>query len=199
MIEITAAARAKIEALVAADVVRDPALRIELDRNAQSPLAREYAITLVERDDREKTEIAINVEGIRVFLNLDTSNLLSGASIDWVEADGESGFRVSDPNAKPKAAPRAGSVDHSSPLANRVQQVIDEQINPRIASHGGAVELVDLSDDVLYIRMNGGCQGCAASAATLRLGVEREVKETVPEIREIVDVTDHASGENPYY
>jgi Fe/S biogenesis protein NfuA len=199
MIEITAAARAKIEALVAAEVVRDPALRIELDRAAQSPLAREYAITLVEREDREKTEIAINVEGIRVFLNLDTSNLLSGALVDWVDADGVSGFRVSDPNAKPKAAPRSSGVDHSSPLANRVQQVIDEQINPRIASHGGEVELVDLSDDVLYIRMNGGCQGCAASAATLRLGVEREVKEAVPEIREIVDVTDHASGENPYY
>jgi Fe/S biogenesis protein NfuA len=202
MIQINPAAREKIQALVDAEVVRDPALRIEADRGAQSPFGQGYAISLVEREDRAKTEIAINVEGIRVLLNLDTSNLLSGATIDWVEENGESGFRVHDPKAArqaaAKAAPRAGG-SHGNAVADRVQQVIDDQINPRIASHGGAVELVDLDDGVLSIRMNGGCQGCAASAATLRMGIEREVREAVPESREIVDVTDHGSGENPYY
>jgi Fe/S biogenesis protein NfuA len=198
MIQITPAAREKIQDFVEADVVRDPALRIELDRDSPSPFGRGYMISLVEREDRAKTEIAINVDGIRVFLNLDTSNLLSGAVVEWIEEDGESGFRVKDPNDKPKVAAAPGVV-HSNPLANRVQQVIDEQINPRIAAHGGAVELVDLDDDKLYIRMAGGCQGCAASAATLRLGVEREVRDAVPEIREIVDVTDHSAGVNPYY
>ena len=199
MIQITPAARGKIDVLVGAEVVRDPALRIELDRSAPSPLARSYAISLVEREDRAKTEIAVNVDGIRVFLNLDTSNLLSGAIVDWADENGSSGFRVLDPRSQAREAPRPGSTTFSNPVAERVQQVIDEQINPRIAAHGGAVEMVDLSDDVLYIRMNGGCQGCAASAATLRMGVEREVKAAVPEIHEIVDVTDHASGANPYY
>src|SRR5690606_577084 len=134
----------------------------------------------------------VNVDGIRVFLNLDTSNLLSGAMVDWVEGDGNSGFRVEDPKAAPPPAERSGpDLPLSGPLAERVQQVIDQVINPGIASHGGFVEMVDVSDDSLYIRMGGGCQGCAASAATLRMGIERMVREQVPEITNIVDVTDH--------
>jgi Fe/S biogenesis protein NfuA len=204
MIQLTDNARAKIQSLVDAEVVRDPALRIALARGAdapRSPLDRPYEITLVEREDKERTEIAINLEGIRVLLNLDTSNLLGGATVDWDGQDG--GFRVETPEAKRRAeAPvvsASGAAGASGPLAERVQRVLEELINPRIASHGGAVEMVDLADDVLYVRMSGGCQGCAASAATLRQGVERMVREEVPEIREIVDLTDHTSGTNPYY
>ena len=200
MIEITPAARARIQEFVDAQVVQDPALRIELDRGSESPLSRSYLISLVEREDRQKTEIAINVDEIRVFLNLDTLNLLSGARIDWVEEDGNSGFRVHDPRARPAPARREPSeLPLSGPLAERVQMVIDEVINPGIAAHGGYVELVDVSDDTLYLRMGGGCQGCAASAATLRQGIERMVREEVPEIEHIIDVTDHEAGINPYY
>jgi Fe/S biogenesis protein NfuA len=199
MIEIRPAAREQIQNLVDQAVVQDPALRIELDRTAQSPLARNYSISLVERDDRQRTEIAINVDEIRVFLNLDTSNLLSGAVIDWVEENGSSGFRVQDPNARPAAAPEQSALRISGPMAERVQRVIDEVINPGIAAHGGFVELVDVSEDTLYLRMGGGCQGCAASAATLRQGIERMVREQVPEIQDIIDVTDHTAGANPYY
>ncbi len=204
MIQLTDNARAKIQSLVDAEVVRDPALRIALARGAdapRSPMDRPYEITLVEREDKERTEIAINLEGIRVLLNLDTSNLLGGATVDWDGQDG--GFRVETPEAKRRAeAPSvsaSGAAGASGPLAERVQRVLEELINPRIASHGGAVEMVDLADDTLYVRMSGGCQGCAASAATLRQGVERMVREEVPEIREIVDLTDHTSGTNPYY
>lgn len=199
MIEITPAARARIQGLVDAQVVQDPALRIELDRGAQSPLVRAYAISLVEREDREKTEIAINVDGIRVFLNLDTSNLLSGATVDWADEDGQAGFRVDDPKARPTPARQPSELAISGPLADRVQQVIDEVINPGIAAHGGFVELVDVSEDTLHLRMGGGCQGCAASAATLRQGIERMVRQEVPQIQNIVDVTDHTAGANPYY
>ena len=192
-------ARAQIQSLVDQAVVQDPALRIELDRGAQSPLARNYSISLVERDDRQRTEIAINVDEIRVFLNLDTSNLLAGAVIDWVDENGSSGFRVQDPNAKPATPPEPSTLRLSGPMAERVQRVIDEVINPGIAAHGGFVELVDVSDDTLYLRMGGGCQGCAASAATLRMGIERMVREQVPEIQDIIDVTDHTAGANPYY
>ena len=96
MIQITQAAREKIQSLVDAEVVREPALRIALapEGERRSPLQLPYVISLVEREDKERTEIAINVEGIRVLLNLDTSNLLSGATVDWVEEDGNSGFRV---------------------------------------------------------------------------------------------------------
>ena len=199
MIEITPVARERIQGFVNAQVVQDPALRIELDKSAASPQGRSYAISLVEREDRQKTEIAINVDEIRVFLNLDTSNLLSGAVVDWVEENGNSGFRVNDPNARPALVRPPSDLALSGPLAERVQRVIDEVINPGIAAHGGFVELVDVSDDSLYLRMGGGCQGCAASAATLRQGIERMVREEVPEIVNIIDVTDHTAGDNPYY
>lgn len=199
MIEITAGARARIQNLVEAEVVGDPALRITLDAGNPSPLVREYAISLVEREDRERTEIAINVDGIRVFLNLDTSNLLSGAIIDWIDDEGTGGFQVHDPNARPKPKRPESELRISGPLADRVQRVIDEVINPGIAAHGGYVELVDVSDDSMYIKMGGGCQGCAASQATLRMGIERMVREQVPEILNIVDVTDHEAGVSPYY
>jgi Fe/S biogenesis protein NfuA len=198
MIELTDAAREKIQSLVEAEVVRDPALRIALAAGDQprSPLERRYDITLVEREDKEKTEIAINLEGIRVLLNLDTSNLLSGATVDW----GGDGFSVETPRPyRPPVTTREGTPGVTGPLADRVQLVLDELVNPRIAAHGGAVELVDVSDDTIYVRMSGGCQGCSASAATLRMGVERMVMEEVPEVREVVDLTDHEAGANPYY
>lgn len=202
MIQLTDQARAKIEALVDAGAVRDPALRIALAPGAdgeRSPLDREYEISLVEREDKQKTEIAINLDGIRVLLNLDTSNLLSGATIDWADAEG--GFRVETPRPNRPAAPSApaGSGGAWGPLADKVQTVFDTLINPRIASHGGAVELVDVAEDVIYVRMTGGCQGCAASALTLRQGIERMVREEIPEVRDIVDLTDHEAGVNPYY
>jgi Fe/S biogenesis protein NfuA len=199
MIQLTDTARAKIEALVDAEVVRYPALRIALSdpSSPRSPLEGRYAISLVERDEKEKTEIAINLDGIRVLLNLDTSNLLSGATIGW----GNSGFSVETPQPRRPAEVREalGEKPVSSELGDRVQAVLDELVNPRIAAHGGTVELVDVSDATAYVRMMGGCQGCSASAATLRMGVERMLKEEVPEVQEVVDVTDHASGTNPYY
>jgi len=199
MIELTDAARGKIQTLVDAEVVRDPALRIELapGEAPRSPLDREYAISLVEREDKQKTEIAINLDGIRVLLNLDTSNLLSGATIDWSENGG--GFSVDTPKPKRAAAMPSANPGVNGPLADRVQMILDTLVNPRIAAHGGAVELVDASDDTIWVRMSGGCQGCSASAATLRMGVERMVKDEVPEVREVIDVTDHDAGSNPYY
>jgi Fe-S cluster biogenesis protein NfuA len=81
----------------------------------------------------------------------------------------------------------------------RVQQVLDEMINPGVAAHGGFVELLDVQDDNVFIRMGGGCQGCGAADVTLKMGVERLIRERVPQVREIFDTTDHASGMNPYY
>ena len=80
-----------------------------------------------------------------------------------------------------------------------VQQVLDTQINPMVAQHGGVIHLLDVKDNTVFIEMGGGCQGCAMSKATLKNGVERLIREFVPEVGDILDVTDHASGRNPYY
>ena len=86
----------------------------------------------------------------------------------------------------------------SDDLMTKVQELIDSTINPAVAGHGGFVQLVDVKDKKVYIQMGGGCQGCGAADVTLKAGIERLIKEELPEIEEVLDSTDHASGTNPY-
>ena len=87
----------------------------------------------------------------------------------------------------------------SDDLKTKVQELIDSSINPAVAGHGGWVELLDVKDNTVYLQMGGGCQGCGAADITLKSGIERLIKEEIPEITEVLDATDHASGSNPYY
>ena len=81
----------------------------------------------------------------------------------------------------------------------RIQQLLDEKVNPMVASHGGHIELVDYANRTAFIVMSGGCQGCSSSKATLTQGVQQAIFEAFPRVKQVVDVTDHQSGENPYY
>jgi Fe-S cluster biogenesis protein NfuA len=86
-----------------------------------------------------------------------------------------------------------------TPTAKAVQKVLDERVNPAVAGHGGHIALIDVKDDTAFIRLEGGCQGCGMANVTLKQGIEVEIKDAVPEIATILDTTDHAGGENPYY
>jgi Fe/S biogenesis protein NfuA len=90
-------------------------------------------------------------------------------------------------------------VDLSGPVPQRVVQVLEHQVNPAIAMHGGSAELVAVEDSTAYVRLGGGCVGCGMATVTLSQGIEVAILENVPEIETVVDVTDHASGTNPYY
>lgn len=98
-----------------------------------------------------------------------------------------------------EASDAAGPIDGDAALLARANEVLDVQANPSIAKHGGRVTAESVEDGILYLRMSGGCHGCAASSRTLRDGVERILRAALPMIREIVDVTDHGTGENPFY
>jgi Fe/S biogenesis protein NfuA len=89
--------------------------------------------------------------------------------------------------------------DLSGDVAQRVLQVLEQQVNPAIAMHGGSAELVAVEDSTAYVRLGGGCVGCGMATVTLSQGIEVAITEAVPEIERVVDVTDHASGTNPYY
>lgn len=80
----------------------------------------------------------------------------------------------------------------------KLEILFDEQVRPALAAHGGGVEIIDLDNDKLFVRLFGGCQGCSSSSATLFSGIQTLVKQNFPEIKEVVDLTDHSSGENPY-
>lgn len=86
-----------------------------------------------------------------------------------------------------------------SPEAMEIQKLLEEQINPAVASHGGRITLVDFKDESVYLKMEGGCQGCGQASLTLRQGVERAIKQAIPTIKNVIDVTDHERGINPYY
>lgn len=91
-----------------------------------------------------------------------------------------------------------GSVDDDE-LYERVAALFDEQVNPMVARHGGRVELIDVQDATVLLRMSGGCQGCGMADVTLRQGIEGILARAVPEVTGIVDVTDHSAGSNPYF
>lgn len=81
----------------------------------------------------------------------------------------------------------------------KVQKILDFEINPAVASHGGFIELIEVEGDTIKLKMGGGCHGCSSSAATLYQGVAKTIQDKVPEVKKVVDVTDHATGANPYY
>ena len=89
--------------------------------------------------------------------------------------------------------------DLSGDVAQRVIQVLEQQVNPTIAAHGGRAELVAVEQATAYLRLGGGCQGCAMATVTLSQGIERAIIQAVPEITSVVDVTEHQSGTNPYF
>jgi Fe-S cluster biogenesis protein NfuA len=96
-------------------------------------------------------------------------------------------------------AAQVGSAIRAAELRKRIQRALDEQVNPVIAGHGGSVSILDVKDNVVYVRMSGGCQGCGLADMTLKNGVEAALLDAVPEVGEIVDLTDHRSGKTPYY
>lgn len=83
-------------------------------------------------------------------------------------------------------------------MIRKIEALMDDQIRPALASHGGDVEIVDVDNGKLFLKLQGGCQGCSSSSATLRDGIAKLVQQTFPEINEVVDLTDHDSGENPF-
>lgn len=83
-------------------------------------------------------------------------------------------------------------------MLKKLEILFDEQVRPALAAHGGNVEIVDIDNDKLFVRLQGGCQGCSSSKATLKDGIQTLVKQNFPMINEVVDLTDHVSGENPY-
>lgn len=108
-------------------------------------------------------------------------------------------LRSGDPAVRDSYKTAAGGSAHEADIRRKITETLDTRINPAIAAHGGTISLVDVRGTAVFVQMSGGCQGCASSTATLRLGVENAIREVCPEVTEIVDVTDHAAGASPYY
>ena len=164
-----------------------------------SPVAPRFELTLVGLEERGENEEQLDAGGFPVLVQETDVKRLDGATVDYVERVNESGFEVRPvSNGAGSEKPSAPS-EPDGPLAQKVREVLDAQVNPAIAAHGGVITLVDVKGDEVFVQMGGGCQGCAMSRMTLRQGVERMLREAVPELSAVHDVTDHDSGENPYF
>jgi Fe/S biogenesis protein NfuA len=137
------------------------------------------------RDD----DIIVECGDFKVLVDAESAPDLSGAVIDYVEDLNSSGFNIENPNTP----------TWDNPKAQQIQELIDERINPAVAAHGGQIELLNVGEDSIYIHMGGGCQGCGMADVTLKHGIEAMVQEVFPEIKNVIDTTDHAAGDNPYY
>lgn len=186
MLTITDAAKKKVLALLEGEEQKDLALRVAI--RGRGPGGFRYELQFVGAGERGAEDTVVNAGGFDVLVDPDSAPNLKGATVDFLDGVTESGFKIDNPNPL-----------WTDPKAQAVQEVIDTQINPGVASHGGHVALLDVKDDIAYIALGGGCQGCGMADVTLKQGIEVLLKEAVPEIHQVIDTTDHAAGKNPFY
>jgi Fe/S biogenesis protein NfuA len=148
-----------------------------------------YDLTLVMDGEAGNGDVTVDAGPFTVFVDPSSAEHLEGTTIDFVSDLHGAGFKIDNPNAV---------VSWDDPLAQKVQEVLDHQVAPALAGHGGWIELVKVEGDAAHVAFGGGCQGCGMSEVTLKQGIESAVTQAVPEIKQVVDATDHAAGTNPY-
>ena len=189
MLTITDLAQSKIAELIGKSP--NPVKGLRIGATSVSPLKVDYRMAFIAEGQESDDDTVIPYDGFDVYVDPDSGDNVQEATVDYVEGLMGSGFRIERPRTLPEG------VDGT--LLDRVQHVLDEKINPAVSGHGGRVSLIDLKEKTVYLQLEGGCQGCGMADVTLKQGIEVMIKESVPEIEEIYDVTDHANGKNPYY
>jgi len=175
------------------------ALRIEVTGISGGEYESSASFQLLQ--DARLDDVVQHHDGLAIVIPTDSVEKLRGATI---ELEGNlilGSLLIINPNSPSPAVAAAGRPppDLKGDAAQRVLQILAEQINPSIAAHGGYAELVAVEDSTAYLRLSGGCQGCAMAPATLTQGIEVAITQALPEITHVVDVTDHTSGTNPYF
>jgi Fe/S biogenesis protein NfuA len=147
--------------------------------------------------DLEAGDVVEQEGALPVIIPVDSLDALRGATLDLPTTGAQNGLVLRNPN---RPDPLSGAhIELTGTIDEKVRQLLDGQINPALAMHGGFAGLDRVEGSVVHVTMGGGCQGCAVSAMTLREGITRAIREAIPEVTEVVDTTDHSMGENPYY
>jgi Fe/S biogenesis protein NfuA len=198
LVELTEKARAKVQEFRAgvADGERQ-AMWIEVTGTRGGEWA--YNLSLKPLDAADEDDHVQYDGDLAIVIPEGDAEALRGATVDWSDDLMRGGLTIDNPNTPSPAMGARPSADLSGPVPQRVMTVIEQQVNPAIAMHGGSAELVAVEDSTAYVRLGGGCVGCGMATVTLSQGIEVAITEAVPEIDKVVDVTDHASGTNPYY
>ncbi len=186
MITLTDTAIEKVVEFMKAEERDGLSLRLTVRRHGQRKF--QYELNLEEAEDRRPGDVTQDCGEFELRIDPASAGNVEGSTMDFEQRGFESGFKFDNPQA-----------NWDDPVAQAVQQILDQQINPAVASHGGVIDLVAVEDHVAILSFGGGCQGCGMVDVTLKEGVEGAILNAVPEIKEVRDVTDHAAGENPYF
>jgi Fe/S biogenesis protein NfuA len=191
-VKITDLAQDHFRALLEKEDIQGMNLRIFVSQPGTE--AADVAITFCPPGEQEPGDIPYLCEGFTIYIAADSKNALREAVIDY-QSDAVGGqLSIKAPLMKGQAP------SQDTPLAERIQYVIDSDINPSLAGHGGNITLIDiLEDNIVILQFGGGCHGCGMANVTLKQGIEKRLKEKFPQILEIRDVTDHTTGTNPYF
>lgn len=197
MLHLTEMARSTIQQALGHGQPSRDHLRIQV---AVKDGSFDYRMKSASPEEIDAADVVIEEEGFRIVLDPESAERLAGATIDWRETLLESGFRFDNPNTPASAILPSGARDDlKGPMPDRIRMLLDTEINPAIAAHGGRVSLVEVRDNRVFLAFGGGCHGCGMVDVTLKQGIETRIREAVPEVVEVVDTTDHEAGENPYY
>jgi len=189
MLTITESAQKKINTLI--EQGENAVMGLRIGAQALSPLKVDFKLSFIAEEQKTPEDTIIPFDGFEVYIDPESAPYVEDVTVDFVDGLMGSGFKIESAHKLPPHL--------SGPMVEKVQAVIDTQINPAVASHGGYISLIDVKDNVVYVQLGGGCQGCGMADVTLKQGIETSIKAAVPEITAIYDVTDHADGKNPYY
>ncbi len=188
VVSFSEAALGKVREVLEAQGDRVAGVRLTVA--ARGPEGFQHGFSLVLHEALPEGDAVVEVEGLLTFLEARNIPYLNGVAVDYEPNESGVGGRFTFVNPNPLWL---------DDISRRIQELFDQAINPQIAAHGGMVNLIEVVGPIAYVELGGGCQGCNMANVTLKSGIEAAVLEYVPEIAEVRDTTDHASGENPYY
>ena len=188
LLRATPVAIKQIKHILEEEQLAEQAVRVGIGE--RSPTGFQYQLEFCDRSDKGDDDVVLEQDELTFYIAGDSADDLRGTTLDYVDTGFSAGFKFDNPN-RPKLL--------EDPIAERVHRVIQDQINPGVASHGGYVQLLDVKDGTVYVKLGGGCQGCGQADSTVKDGIQAAIVAAVPEIHSVLDVTDHAAGTNPYF
>jgi Fe/S biogenesis protein NfuA len=188
VLSVSAEATSQIKRILEQEELADQAVRVAIA--SKGPTGFQYQLEFCDQSEKADGDYVFEHDGVVFYVAGDSVEALTGTSLDYVDTGFSAGFKFDNPN-KPKLL--------EDPVAERVYRVIQERVNPGVASHGGEVTLLDVKDGTVYVKLGGGCQGCGQADVTVKEGIQSMICDEVPEVHTVLDVTDHAAGTNPYY
>ena len=194
--EVTDAALSKVlEVHSEEDNPESTALRVAITGSNGPEFS--YDLSFEDFEEAQTGDHVYRISDLTVIIPKADLENLTGATLDLPSNPMQGGLVIRNPN-RPKML-EGEDIELTGTPGEKLQQLLDSHINPSLAAHSGYAEIVKMDGTVAHILMGGGCQGCAMSAATLRQGIEVMIAEAIPEITEVIDVTDHEAGENPFF